>query len=195
MYRIPKFILVIPVLVLLGLSAVGGAKQQRQEAEKPSIFLPLAQPSMHVPPELRQRNWGWPGSCGYASTISLLRNAGYYDVADDIRRNYNGGSGPNGLMAIINKHGLDCVVTKTGDEKFLDWCLETRRGCVIFCIPGHIVNLVGHANGQAIILNNNHPLSYEYWPWNTLLTKWRSQGGWAFSITALPMPPVPAKPK
>lgn len=157
-------------------------------------FLSRERELAEIPYEWRQENWG-TGSCVHATSITLLNWQGEYEAAAEWKRLYSGGEA-TAQSPHTNKMdhlGLKYVVTNDGDEDFIQWALESRRGCGVACPRGHCVAWVGltEHDGQRwiTVLDNNHvdtPHEEEY---STLLRKWQNHGGHAFAFTGGKVPP------
>lgn len=160
-----------------------------------------------IPPEWRQSNWG-TGSCVHATTVSLLRWQGLYDIADEWRRTYSGGeaTAQEPHTAKMEHFGLKYVVTVDGDDEMLEWAVATRRGAGVTYPRGHCVALVGKevqiptdssygSNPKicAVIIDNNHIQHRDYVPWHAFLDGWRNAGGKAFAFTSGKVPPPTPK--
>jgi len=148
-------------------------------------------PSMELPPKLREQNWG-SGSCVHASTVMLLRWQGLYELADKWRKTYEGGEYSSRLIQRMEAAGLKYAYTLDGDVKFLEWCIQTRRGAGIFYKPSHAINLVGLDQNYAYLLDNNDPNrpertgSYERVPRDEFIRAWRGYGGFAWTPVYYP---------
>jgi hypothetical protein len=148
-----------------------------------------------VAPAWRQSNYG--PSCGWATTISMLRWQGLHKQAEWMRRNRSGGSGPHNIYPALNKLGVHYVSTVDGDERLLEWALATNRGCGLGYTSYHATMLVGRRNGYAVILDNNHVGKYRYVEWNKFVRDWKKcppAGGWAWAIISDSASPPPQTP-
>lgn len=157
-------------------------------------------PTMELPPQLRERNWGG-GSCVHASTVMLLRWQKLFDVAEKWRRTYSGGEYSSRLIERMEAAGLRYAYTLDGDEAFLEWCIQTRRGAGIFYKPSHAINLVGLDKNYAYLLDNNYPnrpeqQGYERVPRAEFMRRWKQDyGGFAWTVVYFPPPMLPAPPE
>jgi hypothetical protein len=184
-------VIVIGLAIVAILSGVGELPATR------STELPAgarwAGEAMDLPVELRTENWGG-GSCVHASTVSLLRWQGQYEVADWWRNQYSGGESDSRLIARMEAAGLRYAYTDTGDAAFIEWCCRTRRGAGIFYKPRHCVNVVDMTDGVVSILDNNAVDHYERIPREQFLRDWQNRyGGFAFTVVYDPPPPIPTR--
>jgi hypothetical protein len=153
-------------------------------------------PTVNVPPNMRTRNWfgeQGQGSCVFAGVVPLLRWQGRYITADRIAQ-YGDGAGPERLDSIFDEEGVRYAQTVSGDENFLTWALETRRGCGIsWDIPEghHFVDLVYLDGEQAMLLDSNAPGRFITIPRDELITNWKESGGWAITPVYTPAAPLP----
>lgn len=170
-------------------------------------WLPRAKTLADIPPEWRQSNWG-TGSCVHATTVSLLRWQGLYEIADEWRRTYSGeeATAQEPHTAKMEHFGLKYVVTTDGDDSLLDWAIATRRGAGVTYPRGHCVAVIGkevqiptdprygdEPKICAVILDNNHVNYRDYLPWHAFLEGWRDAGGKAFAFTSGQVPPPTPK--
>jgi hypothetical protein len=151
---------------------------------------------MDLPPSLRQSNWGG-GSCVHASTVSLLRWQGQYEMADWWRQNYSGGEGISRLVKRMDAAGLRFAYTDNGDWSFLQWCMRTGRGAGIFYKTNHAINCVGMDASYVYLLDNNntsYPEKNGYWERvskEEFKRRWLSYGGVAWTLVYYPPAPLP----
>lgn len=150
-----------------------------------------------IPEEWRQENWG-TGSCVHASTVSLLRWQGLFELAEEWRRSYSGGeaTAQEPHTAKMERFGLKYVVANGDDDEFnefCEWAVATRRGFGVAHPRGHCVNCFGKVmhNGEwcAYVIDNNHPERPEYYEWNQFMRECRALGGHAFTFTSGKIPP------
>lgn len=194
--KFPVWLLILPALLFAGPIV---SKPPGKLVIKPNLqsematTWPLAQPAVDIPPELRQHNWHdmAGGSCGYASLINVLRGAQKYQQANNIRQNYGGGSWPSSIAQACKDQHIPYVMTQDGDVKLIRWALETRRAFGIERPRGHVVAGVGFYKGQVIVLDDNHPKTYDLVSWDRFVQDFEDQGGWAFATTDEPPPPKP----
>lgn len=150
---------------------------------------------MELPLELRQPNWGG-GSCVHASNVMILRHQGLYEMADWWRKNYSGGEYDTRLAQRLDAAGLRYAYAHN-DEKFLMWCIRTRRGAGIFYKPNHSIACVGMDDTYVYLLDNNdvnYPEReghYERVPREEFFRKWKGYGGFAWTLVYSPLPPEP----
>lgn len=155
---------------------------------------------MDLPPQLREPNYAG-GSCGHASTTSLLRHQQQYELADWWRATYSSGEYSTRHIERLEAAGLRYAYTTTGDMEFLKYCARTRRGAVIYYKPYHIVNFVGVDLNRGVVqlLDNNdvnrpeRAGSYEEVEYERFAHDWKHQyGGFAFTLIYQPAPARPA---
>jgi len=155
-------------------------------------------PWMNLPRALREWNWG-SGSCVHASTVMVLRWQGQHELAAKWRRKYSGGETAGGLRYKLDNEGVQYATVKfRGDEAFLDYCSETRRGAVIFYYPSHSICFCGFANrdGQqvAMLLDNNRIDRFIEVPRADFIRHWNGYGGFALTTLFDPPPRLPYDP-
>lgn len=164
-------------------------RRPRPVNEQPPLRTTL---SVEIPRELRERNYAG-GSCVHASTETLLRHQGYYELAAWWRTTYSGGEYAEGLESKLEAAGLRWASTRNGDPAFLDWADRTRRAAVIFFKPQHSINFVEYESrgdvAYAKLLDNNHPDRYEFVERQQFLREWRGYGGFAATVVGSPPPP------
>ncbi len=143
---------------------------------------------MDLAPSQRQRNWmgGTGGSCVHASTISLLRWQGLDDVADEWRKRYGGGESAGPHCQKLTSMGLKYVVTTDSDWSLIEWACATRRGCGVGLNSAHCVDVVGLEGDTVLIMDNNHPQTFDRWSRAKFKQAW---DGWAFAIVSGSVPP------
>lgn len=177
--------------VVLAFALLAGSNAPNLRVCGPAYFRPTVYRSLApIPTELRERNYAG-GSCVHATTVTLLRWVGMHAKADQWRSKYSGGESSGPHTRKLSAEGLTFAMTNDGDERLLDWALETRRGCGVTWPERHVVALVGKQNGEAVIIDNNRPGDYRRVPWDSFIRKWRQCGGWAFAIVAAPPAPIP----
>ncbi len=140
-----------------------------------------------VPVALRQLNYG--PSCAHASLIVVLRMQGHYRMARWWRQTYYGGEQSWQLAERVERAGLRFAYTNTGNERFLDWCAETRRCAVIWYYTRHAVTFAGYRNGQAVIIDNRWPERDVLIPKDVFVQNWKNFGGFALTVVYTPPPP------
>lgn len=155
-------------------------------------YLAVAKTFVDPPEEWRHKNYG-SGSCVHATTETLLEWQGLHKQAAEWRQRYSGGeaTAQSPHTRKMDSMGLKYVTTTDGDVKLLEWACATRRGCGIAYPAGHCIALVGHENGQAVLLDNNHVDHYDRVPWDQFVAKWKRIGGLAFAFVYDPPPPTP----
>jgi ABC-type bacteriocin/lantibiotic exporter with double-glycine peptidase domain len=153
------------------------------------------QPVVDLPPALRQSNWvgsQGQGSCVFASTISLLNWQNRPKTAKWIRNNYGNGSGPTDTAEKFDRIGLRYAMTTTGDVKFLEWSMRTRRGCAVVVRGGsHFVCLVSLDAKRAAIMDNNDVGNIKWVTREAFLSEWVASGGWSLAVVYSPPAPKP----
>jgi hypothetical protein len=190
--------LLIAGLALLIALAIGSEPSRTPDGRQCVPGRLQSTPMVDLAPSLRQRNW-WAGSgsCVYATTASLFRIVGDYKSADYVRAHFGGGAGPQDIRRVCESRGCKFLQTTDGDERLLNWAVETRRGCGLGFPAFHCTALVGRVDGMAVICDNNHTDKYTRIPWDEFLRKWKScppEGGWAFAIISDNLKPLPSPP-
>jgi len=179
------------------------------------LAAPVSGEILDIPVKLRQENWnasdppwnrtpireGWPGSCVFASTVTLLRVHGFDATATYWRNNYQGGSSASKIVNTLNESNLKFALEVYGQEEFLDWACRNRLGAVIFFKPRHCCNLIDLTDTHAFVIDNNHPNATEIYTREKFLRMWKkpfnTQGtgggnGFAFTLVYPPPPPWPS---
>lgn len=153
-------------------------------------------PGANLPASMRPTNWTdsfGSGSCVNASTVYMLRWRGREAMADWWRANHAGGETGSSIRAAHDAAGLRYVYTDRADPSFLDWCSQTRRGCIIWFYDSHCVTFCGWSNKDgrqvAMINDNNRPSRYIEIERNEFIRRWAGYGGFGLSLLD---PPVPA---
>lgn len=150
-------------------------------------------PVVNLPSPARQRNWTryGEGSCVIASTVMMFRWQGRDDLADAFRRKYGGGHTASMLHADMDQENVRYATTTTGDVRFLEWAMRTRRGAGITFFPSHFVCLVHLDAERAGILDNNRTDRIIWIGREEFIRRWRGYGGWATTPVYSPAPPLP----
>lgn len=83
-----------------------------------------------------------------------------------------------------------------GDPAFLVWASQTRRAAIIWYKPSHCVAFVGISvvggKEMAVIQDNNRPGTFEQYPLDEFIRKWRGYGGFACTLLLTPpQAPIP----
>ncbi len=147
--------------------------------------------AMDIPVELRRANRDG-GSCVHVSNENLLIWQGMYQTAQWWASQYKGGEYSGRLISRLEAAGLRFAYTQTGDEKFLEWTVRTRRGAGLFYKPSHSINLVHLDKDYAYLLDNNNRKEIEKVPRDTFMRKWKHDfGGFAWTLVFVPAPPLP----
>jgi hypothetical protein len=82
--------------------------------------------------------------------------------------------------------------TGENDLSFLEWAVNTRRGCGVTVKGGaHMVLLVHLDAKRAGILDNNFPKEIRWVPRETFLAEWYASQSWAVTPVYVPPPPLP----
>jgi hypothetical protein len=172
--------------------------------EDNAIFSPrrkpvIERPTVNVPYKLRQGNWlggrQRDGSCVHATMISLLQWQGRSDLASYWKRAHGGGEYPDSFRAKLEGADVDYVWCEKGDERFLEWAIQTRRGAGIRINEGrHMVALVDLTPKYAAILDNNDVSKFKWIDRAALVQNWMACGSWAFSPAYSPAAPLPPPP-
>ncbi len=179
-------------LMLLILGCAGCMEPQVPLLPPAPRIIRIEYPTVNVPLALRQSNWGNPGRCMYASTISLLRWQGRNDLADRLLRDLGGNTWPTSLAEKLQREGIRFGYTTKGDIAFLEWAVRTRRGCGIVVSDGnHMVGLVSLDAERAGLLDNNDISRIRWVPRDQLIVEWRRSGGGAISPIYTPAAPLP----
>lgn len=189
------------ILVAIGISS-SDAQPINPAEVPPLIDSPAAfrtGPTMELPRALREQNWGG-GSCVHASTVMLLRWQKNFAIADKWRATYSGGEYSSRLIQRMEAAGLRYSYTLDGDERFLEWCIQTRRGAGIFYKPNHAICLVGLDKDYAYLLDNNYidyperNRGYEKVPRAEFMQRWKYEfGGFAWTPVYYPPPMLPVE--
>lgn len=142
-------------------------------------------------PSLRLRNR--QSSCVHATTSMALRWVDLVDLSNKWWNTYKGGESPGPHNRKLLSNGVKFAVTTDGDEKLLEYAINSRRGAGVTWGGAHCVFLAGRIerNGQrqAVILDNNRPNEFKYQEWNAFLREFKRCGGWAFVILSGDVPP------
>jgi len=108
------------------------------------------------------------------------------------RSSFSGPAYVQDIARCAEKLGIRYAMTTSGDEAFLDWCSDTRRGCAINCYDAHAVTFCGwDAEDNAVILDNRNTSKFYRYPRKKFLAMWRAQGGTAITAVYSPVPPIP----
>jgi len=175
----------VSVALLVGADSDLNSYHKVYSVERPVVNLPLS---------MRQENWlsGGSGSCVWATTISLLRWQGEYELAEEVRQSRGGGVWLGELFAELDAIGITYAGVCNSEEWFLEWACETRRGAAIPIMGGrHMVALVEITETEACILDNNSVEKYLWLPRNVLISDWKNSGGYAFTPIYTPQAPLP----
>lgn len=177
-----------------------------------AFVLPVVQevPTVNLPKELRQENWQGgadsSGSCCHASLVSLLRWQGKLRIAKSWRKSHGGGEFSFTMRRQLDTAGVRYAWTVSGDERFLEWALATRRGACIKYMsdpdenmqltPGrsyHMVNVVHLTDKMVGILDNNDISKLKWMKRDEFMENWKASQGWAFTPVYSPAAPLPPR--
>jgi len=150
---------------------------------------------VEVPLAWRRKNWigdRGQGSCVHAALVHLFHWQGRHDLGDWWAAHHGNGETARGLATKLEAAGVRFAQTQSGDERFLEWAIRTRRGAAVVVQNGaHMVNLVGLDRQHAHILDSNSPAAIEKWPREQFMRDWRQSGGWAVTPVGTPAAPDP----
>jgi hypothetical protein len=151
-------------------------------------------PQVNVPVALRQHNWGKKrnGSCVHASVVTALRWQQQYRLADWWKTNHSGGEHYESLKPQLDQAGVKYVATVDDhDVSFLEWAVETRRGCMIACNEHAHATFLCHLDSEyAGIIGTNFPDEIIWVERETFLEDWRQSRSWAVAVVYTPAPPL-----
>ena len=197
----------LSLLLIAGLATSAGCVQKKKakavrkakvQAPKPPTQVQLrkwpAQPVIDIPAEQRQRNPD--GSCVHCSLVTTFNQQRLYDTADAWFAKYRGGESSGGLRRKLTAEGILFADTTSGDVKFIDWAVRTRRGCLVNDKRGHVRTLMGidqagTPGARAFVQDNNGSATKLYvYGREEWLSMWKSRGGWAAVPLGDPQPVV-----
>lgn len=135
---------------------------------------------IYLPPELRQHNIR--GSCVFASITTCLRHAGCFKEADIFFSRYRGMGNPQNTKRRLDECGATYKMIFNASSQEIESILQKGRPIAVAWGGGHFVTLVGKVNGNAYIVDNNHPTRYTVLPWNQFISMHRRQGNWGVYI-------------
>jgi len=96
----------------------------------------------------------------------------------------------------LNAAGIRYAYVTNGDVGFLEWAIQSGRGCGITVNGGsHMIALVHLDDKWAAVLDNNGVEEYIWIPRETLLAEWQASYGWAITPVYSACPPLPNKNK
>lgn len=182
-------LLVIAIVVFVS-AAAKDEPENCPDGRCPTVVESLAD----VPPQLRQPNYSpfGQGSCVHASTVTILRWQGQYELAAWWKANYHSGEYAGRLIERLDAAGLKYAYEDDGDIRFLEWCARNRQVAGIFYFPRHAVNLVDFNETHAVLLDNNRTSDYIYIPRAEFIRNWRGYGGFAWTLVYNTPPPYPS---
>lgn len=177
----------------IGFLAFALASDSKETDCKDGACPVLVESLADIPPQMRQPNYSpyGQGSCVHASTITILRYLGHFDIAEWWRNNYHSGEYAGRLISRLDNAGLKYAYEDNGDIRFLEWCARNRIPAGIFYFPRHAVNIVDLNETHAVLLDNNRPADYIYIPRDEFERKWRGYGGFAWTFVYDTPPPYP----
>lgn len=157
-------------------------------------------PAVNLPPSYRQANWGEDGSCGHATTVTLLNQQAFFATARDWRRTHNGPTNIGLVAAELESRGIRCaVVVGQTSASFLEWSIATRRGCYVSypaaelihgADHGHSLALVDLDEDYATVIDNNDTARFYRIARDEFLANWYAFGGSALALLHSPLPPL-----
>lgn len=154
-------------------------------------------PKINPPSVWRVQNWSpfGEGSCVHASMYTVLHWQGQHAMAEWWKQSYHSGDIPERLEEKLNYAKLRYAETRTGDVRFLEWAMRTRRACAV-CVQGgrHMVTLVHLDDKWAGILDSNSPQQIKWLSRNAFLDDWTTTDfKWAVTVIYTPPPPPPRR--
>lgn len=154
-------------------------------------------PSANIPKELHQKNWLGPsreGSCVYASLTAHARWQNNFALAAWARQQGDGEYASR-LRQKLDQVGVKYAYTEQARAEFLDWCDNTRRGCILWWKPSHCCTFVGYVKKDGktycAILDNNYPGKFELTERSQFLRLWAGYGGFGLAVLGDPASPLP----
>lgn len=155
---------------------------------------PVESPVFNLPLKLRQENWLGPnrsGSCVHASFVMLLRWQGQYEWANYWKQKYADGEYYDRFCERLDDNKITySSINGTYDPAFLQWAIDTRRGCMVTCMNGRHMVVLAHMDATRIgILDNNDIGKIHWYPREQFLQEWRNSGCWALTPVYAPAPP------
>ena len=188
----------IPAMILLGLCTVGCDHVTLNNVRPIAAPLP-EQPVVQLPASMRQRNWtvSGEGSCVYASLATVARWHHKQDLAAWLSDPSQNGGGEYGkrLRERLDQIGQRYAFTEAASVAFLDWCSETRHGCIVWWKQSHCCTFAGwvRMDGKiyAAIIDNNHPEYFEFTERSMFLRGWTGFGGFGLTLLDDPASPRP----
>lgn len=185
------------IIGLIGLSMLSKGEGEAQD-DCPDGTCPavVVESLADVPPQLRQPNYSpyGSGSCVHASTVTILRWLGEFELAEWWRTQYHSGEYATRLIQRLELADLNYAYVDDGSVEFLEWAARNRRVIGIFYFPKHAVNLVNIDSEYAYLLDNNRPDDIIRVPRDEFITNWQTlYGGFAWTIlNGKQPPPYPA---
>lgn len=154
-------------------------------------------PQVNIPLPMRQANWSTEGSCGWATTVTALNHCDAHEMGQYIRRHFSGAMSLDSFSVVMERLNIPYAKTSTADVTFLEWAVDTRRGCGVMLFKAHNGKLYGHSlflvhfDQQRVgLLDNNDVENIVWLKRETFLEHWTASGGFAFAIVSSPLPPV-----
>ena len=197
MKRVERFVPLVLGLVVTAFILYGKPEEIVIPDVAPPREVVLERPTVSLPFPMRQSNWlgsQREGSCVYATMTSLLRWQGKPEFAEYWKSNYENGSWPERLSAEFDKEGIRYAYTTDDNVEFLEWALDTNRGCGMTVMGGiHMVALVHLDEEWAGVLDNNFTDEIKWIKREALVSEWKASRGWAVTPVYSPSPPLPQK--
>ncbi len=193
-----RILKLIPLMLLISVCCLG-CDQVLPQTVRPLAPPKLEQPVVQLPAQLRQKNWvvRGEGSCVYASLTTVARWCHRFDIANWLSDPTQNGGGEYGSRLRQRLDAVDVKYTYTdrASVAFLDWCDESRRGCIVWWKPAHCCTFAGWVsmNGKkyAAIIDNNHPNVYELTEASVFVQEWIRYGGFGLTLLYDPASPLP----
>jgi len=151
-------------------------------------------PAVDIPPSQREANWPGSegdGSCVHASLVTLMRWQARPHSADYWRLAHENGESPSSLTPKLDAAEVRYAMTAGEcDVRFLQWAVDTRRGCgVTVHGGGHMVLLVHLDAEYAGIIDPNFPDRVAWYSRDSFLAHWCASNSWAIAVVYSPLPP------
>lgn len=188
----------IPAMILLGLCCLG-CNHVTLTNVRPIAAPPPEQPVVQLPASMRQKNWivRNEGSCVYASLTTLARWHHKLDLAAWLSDPSQNGGGEYGkrLRERLDQVGQRYAFTENASVDFLDWCSESRHGCIVWWKQSHCCTFAGWVRMEgktyAAIIDNNHPEYFEFTERSMFIRGWTGFGGFGLTLLDDPASPRP----
>ena len=151
-----------------------------------------------IPDHYRYHNYirNREGSCVHASLATIMMYLDHAELANAWTDAFGGGELPNGLHKKLDESGIVYDSTTSGEELFLDSCMEVNQPCIVSFKTAHMCLLVGldpnylwtgdqwiiNPRPKAYVIDPNNPHKVESFSRSAFIGNWRSNGGWATTI-------------